>query len=369
MVGDDAKADALLGGPRGRRVCLEFALSLHGPALDGPDALAGALFWGAYERDEGSRTVVRYSRVSDGDDRGANSIPSAPPIEEIARIFEASPLPAPTGAVLEACLSDAVSSARYWQEPDGADVLAAEPELRQALLRVARVIASSVAAAWWTDAAARDDQWVATFEGTGDAPAVTARQALDSWRNATQRDESEWRRYPIAPGVSMGGPWWSIPPRRLLRTTRSMGERGPMGLRFVEDGLGWRAAEVRRVEVAHSAHVFEITSADDWSELCRQYPLEVTASRRHDWVRATGRSGAWVIPDWARVADEYDGVHLTVAGYLNSAGRAIPVDDDTASVLAGWDPDQTVWLRDGVAVQGADSESWTCDDAGTWHRA
>lgn len=42
-------------------------------------------------------------------------------------------------------------------------------------------------------------------------------------------------------------------------------------------------------------------------------------------------------------------MHLTVAGYLNAATRSIPVPgadgQDAASVIAGWGPDVTYWLR------------------------
>jgi hypothetical protein len=68
----------------------------------------------------------------------------------------------------------------------------------------------------------------------------------------------------------------------------------------------------------------------------------VTASRRHDWFRTTGRDGAWVIPDWALVAREWDAIHLPVSAYLESAGRAIEVAKETASVT--WDPDTSIWL-------------------------
>ena len=53
--------------------------------------------------------------------------------------------------------------------------------------------------------------------------------------------------------------------------------------------------------------------------LCAQFPLEVTALKRHDWYRTTGRDGSWVIPDWSQVAHDYDGVHLSIAGYLTAA--------------------------------------------------
>ena len=52
--------------------------------------------------------------------------------------------------------------------------------------------------------------------------------------------------------------------------------------------------------------VLEIRCAEDWLRLCRAHPLEVSASRRHDWYRTTGMVGPWVIPDWSTVAQEAD---------------------------------------------------------------
>jgi hypothetical protein len=52
----------------------------------------------------------------------------------------------------------------------------------------------------------------------------------------------------------------------------------------------------------------------------------------------TGWTGRWLIPDYAAVADDWDAVHLTVAGYLTTAGIAIPAGG-ARTMLAGWDPD------------------------------
>jgi hypothetical protein len=52
-----------------------------------------------------------------------------------------------------------------------------------------------------------------------------------------------------------------------------------------------------------------------------------------------------------------------VTGYLAAAGTAIDVDDDTASVIAGWAPDETYWLTDAVDFNG-DFRTWLCDNSG-----
>lgn len=113
----------------------------------------------------------------------------------------------------------------------------------------------------------------------------------------------------------------------------------------------------------------EIRQAGDWAELCRQFPLEVTASRRHDWYRATGRIGKWVIPDWTSVGEHFDGVHLSAAAYLQVAGLAVPIEADSASLIAGWDPDATWWFRPEVIdVRDEASIAWHSAGGVEWRR-
>jgi hypothetical protein len=65
------------------------------------------------------------------------------------------------------------------------------------------------------------------------------------------------------------------------------------------------------------------------------------------------------------VADVWDGVHLTVAGYLTTAGRALDVEEQYATVLAGWDPDATYWLADVLRPAGP-ATRWVRDADGEW---
>ena len=63
----------------------------------------------------------------------------------------------------------------------------------------------------------------------------------------------------------------------------------------------------------------------------------MTASRRHDWYRTTGRSGPWVIPDWSQAGQHHDGGrsrHHPVPG-----GGALPsMSTIGPSVIGGWAP-------------------------------
>ncbi len=64
-------------------------------------------------------------------------------------------------------------------------------------------------------------------------------------------------------------------------------------------------------------------------------------------------------------AADFDGVYLSVDGYLSTAGRALPVHvrslgDQVATVLGGWDPDATWWLTDVATGLGAPVD-WRLD--------
>jgi hypothetical protein len=126
-----------------------------------------------------------------------------------------------------------------------------------------------------------------------------------------------------------------------------------------EDSMGESDALVWPLVTTRSPRTYEITGPHDWIDLVGRYPLDVTSSRRHDWYRVTGRDGTWLIPDYAAVAADWDAIHLSVAGYLTTATRQLAIADQAATVLAGWDPDQTWWLTDILQAAGP---------AQHWHR-
>lgn len=98
-------------------------------------------------------------------------------------------------------------------------------------------------------------------------------------------------------------------------------------------------------------------------DLVQSLPLEVTQTRRKTAFENTGFDIRWLIPDFAAVAQEYDGVHLTVTGYLTTAGRPLAAAGGM-TMLAGWDPDATYWLADVLGHSGEASE-WENPVVGT----
>jgi hypothetical protein len=359
--------EVLLSGWRGRRLLLELALRSEALRAD----------------HDGFETPLAVAAMSASSDLDPNP---GQPLVSFLGLGVPEPMPGTTpesvasllGAVHLAdvdqdlalrALADVVANARYWQEPDGEDTLAAAPGMRTALGRVATHVAGAAAAvSWWSESVVRADQHTVVWDADAQARPVGGggvAERLASWSDAVRKSEREAEKHtPAGPTASSSGEWWSTPPYDLVHTTRGLGSSGPAGLWLVEDGMGWERAVTRRVAVPTEARVYEIDGPDAWAALCRAHPLDVSAQKRHDWYRTTGRVRRWVIPDWASVAVEHDAVHLTAAAYLAAAGTAIPVDGETCSVIAGWNPDETYWLTDAVrpeeggAVWVLDDEDW-----------
>jgi hypothetical protein len=148
-------------------------------------------------------------------------------------------------------------------------------------------------------------------------------------------------------GVAVSGTWWSGPLGGTVWTSRgNIGDLPAVGLACAEDPLGDEQFEVWAVGIDPAARVYEVHEPGDWGWLAATCPRDVTASRGHDWSRWTGHEGRWILPDWRSVATQWDGVHVSVAGYLSTAGMAVDTGGAAATLLAGWDADQTLWLRD-----------------------
>jgi len=269
---------------------------------------------------------------------------------------------------LFAALHTATDSARYWQEPDGEDQALALDDVRQSLVPLAREVGPAIPA-WWSGPIDLNRQGVINWEYPG-VPATSLTGAADklvTWLADTGTDErraaAERPRDVRAP---CSGEWWSAPCLAGLPTsTTVLSETGPVGLRLVEDSMGWTAASCIPVSPLRPPRVYEIGRAQDWVELVARYPFEVSLSRRHDWWRAIGAEGTWLIPDYAAISADYDAVHLTARAYLSAAGARLEVGAALTTV-AGWNPDQTYWLTD-CLTQSAPAERWTRDEGSdTW---
>ncbi|QCR18870.1 hypothetical protein [Agrococcus sp. SGAir0287] len=337
-------AARLLAGPRGRRLCLDVAMH--------DDRVREAVFWAAWAIERDDPAVGTTWIALDGPGSAAADAVPHRSVDDVVQAILASHVDV-DAAVVDAALSSAVSSARYWQEPDADDRIASDRVVSDVLAPIAEAVAASDH--WLRDGRARGS-WLVRWDETPPRTAVD----LTAARAAELADDEAMRAHPLdAGGVPVGGAWWSTP-----QTPETVG-RLPIALALVEDELGWQGATA--IAMREPDRLLRIASIDDWLALCRAHPLEVTFARRHDWTRTTGeRHASWIVPDWVAVAAHHDAVHLDVRCWLEGAGRALRVDDDAATVIAGWSPDATCWLRDPQPVDGVPSRRFARDDAAGW---
>ncbi|MCP3426902.1 hypothetical protein NBM05_13020 [Rothia sp. AR01] len=407
--GDDAgvSAEDLLAGPRGRRLLLEYAVRVdeagrvdesgrgepeeadrsaageNHPALDPRQAgveepSLQSMVWSAAHALDPDRDRARpYGEFDASWDRlsyerhlaGPTPGWAAPTPDEVAARLAGLRLTEASHETLVFALADAAAFALYWQEPDGADALAATGVVREGLRRVAEHLATSPLIRAWSAPASPAGQAVVRWPDEDASDQRSAREALLAWRaDQVDAEARAARETPRDPAAAPGGDWTSTPPWHCLRSTRRLSDGAPAGLYTVEDDWGCHRAEVRALIPSRPVRLYEIDGPGAWARLCREFPLAMTAEKRCNWYLTTGRDGRWVVPDWSRVAEHWDAVHLTTAAYLAAAGTAIAVDAAAASVIAGWNPDETIWLTDAASC-GDDVERWGRDADGedlTW---
>lgn len=98
-----------------------------------------------------------------------------------------------------------------------------------------------------------------------------------------------------------------------------------------------------KVTVTDSARVLEIHSRDAWSALARFYP-RAEAGFTFTTTPHRPQSATRLDPDWSELSHDWDGVHLSVGGWLTA--EDVPYESDGVTTeLRGWDMESTVWLR------------------------
>ena len=357
--------DSIAEGPRGRRMLLELATAaVHAGNDDAAQwELGTAVMNASYHLDPSPGSIF-----GPGADEFRRSATSPTDVAALLRTAASEPL---TNEMVRDALIASVSTARYWQEPEGADALAATPPVIDAVSDTLAQLLLSGHATWWSTPVDLHTQFEVRWDSSDSASPENRLPgaSIAQWRDRTERAEAHAvANWPTDPAASFSSDWWSTPGFGVPSSTRWVDSwECPAGLWLVEDSMGWREARVSTITTPVDLRVFEITGAADWAQLCAQDPIEVTAQKRHDWFRSTGRVGTWVMPDWTAVADRYDAIHLTVNGYLSAAGTAIEVDEGSASVLAGWAPDETRWLSDRITL-GDPPSFWRITSDSDWSR-
>jgi hypothetical protein len=136
-----SRAERLLSGPRGRRLCLELAMAAD------PAVCTFALGYQLNPGQGASRVLLTFD--SDQDSREPGDEP-APTVAGLVSAVGALGATRVEPGLIQSALQRSVDYARYWQEPDGEDRLAALPEVAAALLPLAEEVVESAEVAWWS---------------------------------------------------------------------------------------------------------------------------------------------------------------------------------------------------------------------------
>jgi hypothetical protein len=224
------------------------------------------------------------------------------------------------------------------------------------------LVAAPGTATWWEPAALADQrflEWDDCPRVTGSAVEQAVRDGMRAER--AENEEGLRRRRPRErPGTRIGACWWAAPKfAQLTWTTSAAGDIPAIAFGHFIDTL-WPFEEtgvtVWSLQIAPHARVLEITGPAQWQALVSRFPRDVTGTHDGEWRYWGGVPGPWRLPDWELVMEHYDGVHITIGGYLAACGLALPVGD-AYTMLAGWIPGATVWMRD-LAVASRPLGRW-----------
>jgi len=117
--------------------------------------------------------------------------------------------------------------------------------------------------------------------------------------------------------------------------------------------------------VRPEARVFEIHHPEDWARLVTTYPYparphpgwELPGVGQHPHLiaplltvaeqRAARPSvNRHLVPDWRSVAHDYDGIHLSWAGFITAEGCIVDLGHGDVTMLRYWFSERTLWLAD-----------------------
>lgn len=198
---------------------------------------------------------------------------------------------------------------------------------QDALMPLARHLSERPGLAWWTESVSVHQQFAYLRKGVPGAH--TTAKALEL-ANIADLDGSTWWVAPAGALVSSRGPVFGFP-CVIAAAPDDHWMKDPC------DSL-WA------LKVSTEARIFEIQTKDDWSRLVGTYPREGKDFLTFDWGLPPNPETRLLLPDWRRVAQDWDGVHLSFAGYLAATYEPIPINEEHYTVLAGWHPDATSWL-------------------------
>lgn len=144
--------------------------------------------------------------------------------------------------------------------------------------------------------------------------------------------------------------WWVFPPT--LWTIQSLGQNIENEDKFPLDEAftGFEFREFSHINFINRPCVYEIFSEKDWVRLVTDFGVawntQSSSWQNYDFFGlADVELQRLTIPNWEQVASKFDGVYLSPAAYLETSYKRIDLDSNKSSVLTGWSPGATFWLR------------------------
>jgi hypothetical protein len=121
-----------------------------------------------------------------------------------------------------------------------------------------------------------------------------------------------------------------------------------------------------RLPVRDDARIWQIDHPADWVRLVEAYPKRATrphaewelpGPNQHvgelrrllaqpDQRGARAEISGHVLPDWTAVQRDWDGVHLSWAGFVTTEGFVADLADGAVTMLRYWASERTLWLSD-----------------------
>ena len=191
-----------------------------------------------------------------------------------------------------------------------------------------REILAQSSVSWWFEPMDKERQvWVSRDESPPSEDSLIT----------PSEPPTRWERYALKP---TGG----------LFTSTQVGSISPMAA-AIDFGVGdfrpWYGQPpyaVWRLDVDESARIFEIHGPNDWHRLCVEYPAEGNSGRHAGNEPDFSRDACRLVPDWSKVARDWDAVHLSFGGYLTSEQVRVESEHGWTYHWA-WDQEGTLWLR------------------------
>lgn len=198
---------------------------------------------------------------------------------------------------------------------------------QDSLTGIARDISERPGLVWWTDSVSFHHQFAYLRDGFPGAH--TTEEAME-----------------FASGADLDGSTWWVSPAGALVSSRGPMFGAPCVIAAAPDDH-WMKDEqdsLWSVKVSEGARIFDVHTREDWSRLVATYPRIGEGFLTFDWGPPPNPGAHLLLPDWRRVAQDWDAVHVSFGGYLSASYESIPIDESHYAVLAGWHPDATCWL-------------------------